>query len=164
MLESREWPSRWTGAQSNASKWHASWKISNVEELETLPADTNPRTSQHRSPGGERRRRRKRSMIHPDRKGKGPLVNQTIIGTVSKTKSGGKKRERHDGLDVGFPEHIEICLALNSTVEKYACLHVTIWMRIITILKMQMKRPLPFFLNKKKQKTLITLLILFCFM
>ena len=32
----------------------------NVEELETLPAGTKPRTSHDRSPGGERRGKRKR--------------------------------------------------------------------------------------------------------
>ena len=31
-----------------------------VEELETLPAGTKPGTSHHRSPGGERRGKRKR--------------------------------------------------------------------------------------------------------
>jgi len=31
-----------------------------IKKLETLPAGTKPRTSQHRSPGGERRGKRKR--------------------------------------------------------------------------------------------------------
>ena len=37
-----------------------SQKLWSVEELETLPAGTKPRTSHHRSPGGERRGKRKR--------------------------------------------------------------------------------------------------------
>ena len=43
----------------------------NVEELETLPAGTNPRASHHRSPGGERRGNRKGSMIFLERKREG---------------------------------------------------------------------------------------------
>ena len=35
---------------------HSHLKISSVEELETVSAGTKPRTSHHRSPGGERRR------------------------------------------------------------------------------------------------------------
>ena len=35
------------------------------EKLETLPAGTKPRTSQHRSPGGERRGQRKRLRHYP---------------------------------------------------------------------------------------------------
>ena len=34
-------------------------KIGSVEELETLPAGSKPRTLHHRSPGGERRGKRK---------------------------------------------------------------------------------------------------------
>ena len=44
--------------KSNPHKWLASWN--SVEELETLTAGTKPRTSRHRSPGGERRGERKR--------------------------------------------------------------------------------------------------------
>ena len=47
------------GGHSNPRKWLASGKILNVEKLETLPAGTKPRTSHHRSPGGERRGNRK---------------------------------------------------------------------------------------------------------
>ena len=36
--------------------WLGSRKILRVEELETLPAGTKPRTSHNRSPGGEGRR------------------------------------------------------------------------------------------------------------
>ena len=53
-------PSRWTGGQSNPHKWLASRNISNVGVFETLAAGTKPKTSQHRSPGGERRGKRKR--------------------------------------------------------------------------------------------------------
>ena len=40
-----KWPSRSTSRQSNSHKWLASRKVWNVEELETLPAGTKPRTS-----------------------------------------------------------------------------------------------------------------------
>ena len=45
----------------------SSRKISNAEELETLPAGTKPRASHHRSPGGERRGKRKRYTIFLER-------------------------------------------------------------------------------------------------
>ena len=41
-----------------------SWRF---EEFETLPAGTKPRTSQHRSPGGERRGNRRRQTIFLER-------------------------------------------------------------------------------------------------
>ena len=55
--------------QSYHHKWIPSRTIWSVEELETLlAADTKPRTSQHRSPGGERlTRKRKHSTIILDR-------------------------------------------------------------------------------------------------
>ena len=53
-------PSRQTGGKSNPHKWLASGKIWSADEAETLPAGTKPRTSHHRSPGGERRWKRKR--------------------------------------------------------------------------------------------------------
>ena len=56
-----KWPSRFAGRQSNPHKWLDSRKIRSVEELETLPAGTKPRTSHHRSPGEERRGKRKQS-------------------------------------------------------------------------------------------------------
>ena len=51
----------------NHHMWLASRKIWSVEELETLPAGTKPRTSHHRSPGGERREKSKRWTIFLDR-------------------------------------------------------------------------------------------------
>ena len=54
------WLSRCNGGQSHYRKWLASQKIWSVEELETLPACTKPRTSHRRSPGGKRRGKRKR--------------------------------------------------------------------------------------------------------
>ena len=42
-----------------------------VEELETLPAGTKPRTSRHQSPGGERNRKSKHSTIFLWRTSKG---------------------------------------------------------------------------------------------
>ena len=48
-------------------KWLASRKISSVDKLQTLPAGTKPMTSHRRSPGGERRGKRKRSTIFLER-------------------------------------------------------------------------------------------------
>jgi len=48
------------GKTTITTGWLASRKISSVEELETLPAGAKPRTSHHRSPGGDRRGKRKR--------------------------------------------------------------------------------------------------------
>ena len=47
--------------------YYASRKILSVEELETLPAGTKPRTLHHWSPGGERRGKRKPQIIFFDR-------------------------------------------------------------------------------------------------
>ena len=66
-----KWQRRQTGGQSNHHRRLASQKIRSVEELETLPAGTKPRISHHRSPGGERRRKKKRSMIFLERTWKG---------------------------------------------------------------------------------------------
>ena len=49
-----------TGGKSYIHMRLACQKVGRVEELETLPAGTKPRTSLHRSPGGERRGKRKR--------------------------------------------------------------------------------------------------------
>ena len=55
--------------------WLASQKIWIVEELETLPSGTKPRTSHHRSPEEERR---------PSLKGwERAIVNEMNVGTVS---------------------------------------------------------------------------------
>ena len=60
-----------TGGQCNHHRQLASQKILSVEELETLPVDTKPKTSHHRSPWEERRRKRKRSTIFLERTRKG---------------------------------------------------------------------------------------------
>ena len=58
-----------------------------VQELETLPAGTKPKTSHHRLPGGERRWKRKRRTIFLKGRERA-IVKQTNIGTVSKTTLG----------------------------------------------------------------------------
>ena len=70
----------------------SSRKTRSVEELETLPAGTKPMASRQRSPGGERRGKRKRETIflerikegHRQSDGRGPssvaIVNQTGEG------------------------------------------------------------------------------------
>ena len=91
----RKRPSRQTGGQSNPHEWLASRKMRSVEELEKLPAVTKPRTSHHRSPGGERRGKRKRALDDLPLKGRETaIVKQTNIGTVSKAKQGKLLRER----------------------------------------------------------------------
>ena len=58
----RKWQSRQTVGHNNHHRRVASRKILSVEELETLPAGTKPRTSHHRSPGGEREGRREEAL------------------------------------------------------------------------------------------------------
>ena len=53
----------WTCWWSNSHKWLPLWKALSIEELETLPVGTKPRTSQHWLPGGERRGKSKHSTI-----------------------------------------------------------------------------------------------------
>ena len=53
-----------------AKKWLASRKVCSVEELETLPVGTKPRTSHHRSLGGERRGKRLWSARRSSLKGR----------------------------------------------------------------------------------------------
>ena len=55
-----KWSIRYTDGQSKPHKWLASRKIWSVEDLETLSEGIKPRTSHHRSPGGESRGKRKR--------------------------------------------------------------------------------------------------------
>ena len=75
----------------------ASQKILNVEELDAPSAGAKPRTSHHRSPGGERRGKRKHlTFIQRTREGHRELDEH---GTVSKTALGKLLR---DG--VGFSE------------------------------------------------------------
>ena len=71
MPEWRETTELKDARQSNPHEWLASRAIKNVEELETLPAGTKPRTPHHRSPGRERRGKRKRSATVFERAGKG---------------------------------------------------------------------------------------------
>ena len=78
---------------------------SSVEELETLLAGTEPRTSHHRSHGGERlgqrerkkkkkKKRRKKHARLSSLKGRERIfVNQTNIGTVSKATLGKVPRD-----------------------------------------------------------------------
>jgi hypothetical protein len=65
-----------------------------ARSMETLPAGTKPRTSHQGSPGGERRRKRKRSTIFLERTRERAIVNQTNIGTVSRATLGKFLRDR----------------------------------------------------------------------
>ena len=76
-----------------------------VEKLETLPAGTKPRTSHHRSPGGERRKKRKRWTIFLER----DIVNQTNTETVSKVTLG-KTSQKRGGAHMSFSKRIDTIL------------------------------------------------------
>ena len=56
-----------SGDQSSHHKWLAFSEELKCDELETLPAGTMPRTSHHRSPGGENGGHRKPSTIFRER-------------------------------------------------------------------------------------------------
>ena len=89
--------------KSNHREWLESRKILSVEELETLPADTKPRASHHRSPGGEMSRTKKGRHR--------AIVSQTNIGTASKATL--EKRGERDGVErtiMGFSEHTDTIL------------------------------------------------------
>ena len=101
----------WAG-KASITKWIVSAKAWAVEELETLHAGTKPpSTWQHRSPGGERRRKRQRFTIYIyiQRPRQGHYtVNQTNHGTVSKATLC-KLWERVERIWI-FPEHLDIIL------------------------------------------------------
>ena len=72
-----------SASEANVTNGRRLGKVLSVEELETLPAGTKPGASHHRWPGGERRGKRKRSTISPDRTEKErAIVSQTNVGTV----------------------------------------------------------------------------------
>ena len=73
MTEQIEWGGGWGGGAVAIE----SPKICSVEELETLPAGTKPRTLNHRTLGEERRGTSKHSTIFPK------SSRQTNIGTLS---------------------------------------------------------------------------------
>ena len=96
-----------TGGKINHHIWLAPWKIRSFEELETLPAATKPRTSHHRSPGGERRGKRKRSTIFLERQRDDhrPVTKHCrncFKGNYEETS------ERRGGTRVGFSELIHV--------------------------------------------------------
>ena len=98
-------PSRQTGGWSHPHKWLASRKIWSVEELETLPAGTQPRPSHHRLPGGERRGKRKRYTTLLERMREGRRQSDEHWNYF-KGKFG-ETSERWRGVRVGFSKHID---------------------------------------------------------
>ena len=99
-------PSRQTGGQSNPHKWLAFRKIWSVEKLETLPAGTKPRTSHHRSPGGERRGKIFLERTRESHRQSGEHWNR-FKGNVGETS------ERRHGAHMGFSEPHRYHLKLN---------------------------------------------------
>ena len=81
------------GGHSNHHKWLASGKILNVEKLETLPADTKPRTSHHRSPGGGVER--------------GSVRRSSLKGREGAIVNAGETSERRDEAHMGFSERTD---------------------------------------------------------
>ena len=69
---------------------------SSVEKLESQPAGTKPRTSHHRSPGGERRKEKRARRCSLKRRERA-IVSQTNTGTVSKATLGKLLRQVGDG-------------------------------------------------------------------
>ena len=103
-----KWPSRQTVGQSNLYKWLPSRKIWSVEELETLPSGTKPRTSHHRSPGGERRGKKEVLDDLPWKDERGPL---SIRPTLEPFKGNvGETSDRQGGAYMGFSERIDTIL------------------------------------------------------
>ena len=104
MLEWREMTKE-IGRQSNPHKWLASWKICSAEELETLPVGTKPRTSHHRSPGGEGCGKKKHETIFLERTRKGH--HQSGEHWNHFEGDTGETSERWDGAHMVFSEHID---------------------------------------------------------
>ena len=77
-----------------------SQKIWNVEELETLPAGTKPRTSHHQSPRAERHRKRKHETIFFERTREGHCQSDEHWNHFKV--NAGKTSERQGGVHVGF--------------------------------------------------------------
>ena len=82
-------------------------QVACCKELETLPAGTKPGTTHHRSPGGQRRGKRKRSRACLKGREKA-IINQTNIGTASKATLG--KLQRRGWAHMDFSEHIDTIL------------------------------------------------------
>jgi len=97
-----------SGLQSNHHTWFVTRKVRNVEELETLPAGTKPRTSHYQSleeRGMERGSARQSSLKGRER----AIVRPTNIGNHFK----GNVREaseRRGGAHTGFSEHTDTIL------------------------------------------------------
>ena len=80
-------------------------QVESVEELETLPAGTEPRTSHHGSPGGERRRPRQRPTIFLERARKGHRQSDQLWNCFKGNV--GETPERRGGSHMGLPELID---------------------------------------------------------
>ena len=81
-----------TRGHSGHDEWQASRKIRSIEELEVLLSSAKPRTSPHRSPGGERRGKRKRSAAFLEGTTE-VIVSQASIGTVLMSTLGKRLRD-----------------------------------------------------------------------
>ena len=79
-----------------------------VEELETQLADTKPWTSHHGSPGGERRRERKRSMIFLLKTREGPSLTRSTLKPALFQNNIGDNSDGGDRALKGFVERENI--------------------------------------------------------
>ena len=89
----------------NHHKWLASRKIINTEELQRLPADTKLRQSHHRSPGGERCGKRRRSTIFRKRKRKSNRQSNKHWNSFKSNVE--ETYERRNGAHVDFSERTD---------------------------------------------------------
>ena len=92
---------RHTRGHSSHDEWQASRKIRSIEKLEVLLASGKPKTSPHRSPGGERRGKRKRSAAFLERTTEA-IVSQASVGTALMTTLGKRLRDGEERIWV-FP-------------------------------------------------------------
>ena len=96
-------------------KWLASWKLWSVEELETLSASTKPMTPHHRSSGGERHGKRKRSTIFLEKTRKGHRQWDKHWNCYKGNVGG--TAERRGEAHMGFLERIDTILNWNEQVK-----------------------------------------------
>ena len=86
-------------------------QVACCKELETLPAGTKPGTSHHRSPGAERRGKRKRYTIFLERTREGHhQSDEHFKGEVGETS------ERRGGAHMGFSKRTNTILSWNELV------------------------------------------------
>ena len=89
---------------------NATLSSSSVEELKTLTSGTMPKTSHHRSPGGERRGKRKRSTVFLERARESHRQSDEnrncFKGNIGETSE--RRGRMHTGLFRAHCSHLEL--------------------------------------------------------